>query len=112
MTGDHYSVHDIGHGNAIGPGAQTHVIAVTSGSGLAEVADRLAGLRELLEEHSSELADPETARAAVDAAANEVREGRFDGIRVLLSSIKGAAPGVSAVTQAVQSIADLVKSMT
>ena len=55
------------------------------------------------------MADPSAARDAVDAAAEEVRNGggRTRGFRIALNAVAGAAPGITAVTHVVRELLQL-----
>jgi len=79
-------------------------------AGLAELDRRIADLRELIDRHAARIADPPAAREAVDAVAEEARNGGAGSsrIRLMLNAVAGAAPGVTAVTQLVQELLRLV----
>jgi hypothetical protein len=81
-------------------------------SRLADIERRLAELRRLLDTHARDLDDPDTARAAVDAATEEVRTGRPERgrMRILLNAVTGAAPAVAAVTQAARELIQIVSA--
>jgi hypothetical protein len=95
----------------VGAGATGNIsIGGTSDPAIAEVQRRLAELQALVERHAADLDDAEAARAAVAEADREVRSGhpQQGRLRMLLSAVAGAAPGVSAVTAAVSGIRGLL----
>ena len=97
----------------MGPPAKIY-IAGPADPALAEVQRRPPELRALVERHTAELDDAEAARAAIAAVDRELRSGdpQPTTLRMLLSAVVGAAPGVSAVTAAVQGIRGLVGSLS
>jgi len=103
----------LGDGNSIGAFGEG-ATNISYGGGPAEVDlatldRRIAELRDLIDRYAARMADPSTARDAVDAAAEEVRNGggRTRGLRVALNAVAGAAPGITAVTQAVRELLQL-----
>ena len=80
---------------------------------LAELRRRLEELQELVERHAAELDDSEVARDAVADAESEVRSGNPQPktLRRLLSTIAGAASGVTAVTTAASGIRALLDGL-
>jgi hypothetical protein len=77
---------------------------------LTEVGRKLAELRRLLEQNSNQLDDREVAKTAVAEAEREIESSppQNGKLRMLLSAISGAAPGVTAVADAVKAIKDLL----
>jgi hypothetical protein len=99
---------------AIGSHATGHVHAGSypSRPELAEIDRRLSDLRALLDRHAAVLADLASARAAIDAAAEELRTQRPEPsrVRLFLNAIAGAAPGVTAISQAVRDLSHTVNT--
>jgi hypothetical protein len=112
--GDETTVTFNGGNATVGAIGQGSYGAVTTGALpddlLRDVHRRLAELRALLNTHSSELADPAGAQAAVEAAAEEVRTSQPQPgtMRILLNAVAGAAPAVTAITQSVRELIQLV----
>lgn len=77
---------------------------------MADLDRRLADLRALIEKHATALADAPGAREAADAVSEELRSDhpQPSRLRLYLTAIAGAAPGVTAVTQVVQELLRLV----
>jgi hypothetical protein len=107
---------DVSGGNigSIGQGSTgtVNVSATASDPGLvADIDRRLAELRDLLERHAADLPDPGGAREDVDSAAEQLHAGRPEKMRPFLSSIASAAPGATAIAQAVREVMKLVATL-
>jgi len=104
------------HGNivGVGRGATGTYIGSESSSTLAEIQRQLAELRGLLTQYREALNDCDTAYEAMAEAERELESGRprAEKLRMLLSAIGGAAPGVTAVTAAASAVRDLLSGLS
>jgi hypothetical protein len=100
-----------GHGNEIGAfGEGATNINYAGGTTEADLDRRITELRALVDRHAARIADLPAAREALDAAAEEARGGggRPGQLRLALNAVAGAAPGVTAVTQLVRELLQLL----
>jgi hypothetical protein len=81
--------------------------------GLADIAARLDSLRTLLTLHTNDVADPQAAYDALDAAAAALQDDPPEerGVRLFLNAVVGAAPGVTSIATAVREIIKVAGSL-
>jgi ABC-type transporter Mla subunit MlaD len=90
----------------IGPGAYGHVGGSTGATGNPEVRRLLDELKLVVDRYADHLDDPDIAADAVaEAIASPEAEPRR--LRTLLTTVKGAASGVTAVTEAANAVLEL-----
>jgi hypothetical protein len=94
----------------IGPGAYGHVGGSIGGAGHPEVTRLLGELERVVERHADQLDDPDVAADAIaEAVASPEAEPRR--LRTLLATVKGAASGVTAVTEAANAVLKLLSGI-
>jgi hypothetical protein len=113
MSGEHgkFQVGDVtGRGIAIGPGARATYTASADPGGLTQVAQKLAELSALIEQHAYRLGDPATAREALAQVKEELQtpDPQPSRLKISLSAITGAASGISAIATAVAGVRGLL----
>ena len=102
---------------AVGPGARARAgdvhMNTAPPAGRAALDDLIGALRQLLEEHGGELADPAGVRATADILREEIDRPEPDPgvVRRMLGRLAGAVQPVAALSAAVAQIAEAVKAV-
>lgn len=112
MSGGHGNIHtgDVtGQAIAIGHGAEATFRSSVDPK-LAQVTEKLAELRALIDKHADRLDDPATAHEALAQVEQELRttNPQPSKLKMLLSAITGAASGISTITTAVAGVRGLL----